>query len=68
MMKYTFKAILTTTALSFPVAFVANIFKGDRPGASPIMTEEQIAFDAKFLKELLTISDIEGPEPGQHNW
>ena len=31
--------------------------------------KEQLAFDmAKFLKELQSISDIEGPEPGQHNW
>ncbi|PPE03047.1 aminoglycoside phosphotransferase family protein [Holospora curviuscula] len=30
---------------------------------------EQLAFDlAKFLKELQAISDVEGPEPGQHNW
>lgn len=33
------------------------------------MTGEQLAFDlAKFLKELPTISDMEGPELGQHNW
>lgn len=31
--------------------------------------KEQLAFDlSKFLKELQSISDIEGPEPGQHNW
>jgi aminoglycoside phosphotransferase (APT) family kinase protein len=31
--------------------------------------KEQLAFDlAKFLKELQSITDIEGPEPGQHNW
>jgi aminoglycoside phosphotransferase (APT) family kinase protein len=31
--------------------------------------KEQLAFDlAKFLKELQAISDVEGPEPGQHNW
>jgi aminoglycoside phosphotransferase (APT) family kinase protein len=31
--------------------------------------KEQLAFDmAKFLKELQAIMDIEGPEPGQHNW
>ena len=31
--------------------------------------KEQLAFDlAKFLKELQAIKDIEGPEPGQHNW
>jgi aminoglycoside phosphotransferase (APT) family kinase protein len=31
--------------------------------------KEQLAFDmAKFLKELQAITDIEGPEPGQHNW
>lgn len=31
--------------------------------------KEQLAFDlAKFLKELQAIIDIEGPEPGQHNW
>jgi aminoglycoside phosphotransferase (APT) family kinase protein len=31
--------------------------------------QEQLAFDlAKFLKELQAINDIEGPEPGQHNW
>jgi aminoglycoside phosphotransferase (APT) family kinase protein len=30
---------------------------------------EQLAFDlAKFLKELQAITDVEGPEPGQHNW
>lgn len=29
----------------------------------------QLAFDlAKFLKELQAITDVEGPEPGQHNW
>jgi len=31
--------------------------------------KEQLAFDmAKFLKELQAITDIEGPEPDQHNW
>lgn len=31
--------------------------------------KEQLAFDmAKFLKELQAINDVEGPEPGQHNW
>ncbi|MBM4210979.1 MAG: aminoglycoside phosphotransferase family protein [Gammaproteobacteria bacterium] len=31
--------------------------------------KEQLASDlAKFLKELQAIIDIEGPEPGQHNW
>lgn len=31
--------------------------------------KEQLAFDlAKFLKELQAITNIEGPEPGQHNW
>lgn len=31
--------------------------------------KEQLAFDlARFLKELQAISDVEGPEPGQHNW
>lgn len=31
--------------------------------------KEQLAFDlAKFLKELQSINDIEGPDPGQHNW
>jgi aminoglycoside phosphotransferase (APT) family kinase protein len=31
--------------------------------------KEQLAFDlAKFLKELQAITDVEGPEPGQHNW
>lgn len=31
--------------------------------------KEQLAFDlAKFLKELHAITDIKGPEPGQHNW
>ena len=31
--------------------------------------KEQLAFDlAKFLKELQGITDVEGPEPGQHNW
>lgn len=31
--------------------------------------KEQIAFDlANFLKELQAITDVEGPEPGQHNW
>jgi aminoglycoside phosphotransferase (APT) family kinase protein len=31
--------------------------------------KEQLAFDlSKFLKELQAISDVEGPEPGQHNW
>lgn len=31
--------------------------------------KEQLAFDlAKFLKDLQSISDIEGPAPGQHNW
>jgi aminoglycoside phosphotransferase (APT) family kinase protein len=31
--------------------------------------KELLAFDmAKFLKELQAITDIEGPEPGQHNW
>jgi aminoglycoside phosphotransferase (APT) family kinase protein len=30
--------------------------------------KEQLAFDmAKFLKELQAITDIDGPEPGQHN-
>jgi len=32
-------------------------------------TIEQLAFDlAKFLKELQSITDVDGPEPGQHNW
>jgi aminoglycoside phosphotransferase (APT) family kinase protein len=31
--------------------------------------KEQLAFDlAKFLKELQAITDVAGPEPGQHNW
>jgi aminoglycoside phosphotransferase (APT) family kinase protein len=31
--------------------------------------KERLAFDlAKFLKELQAINDVEGPEPGQHNW
>ncbi len=31
--------------------------------------KEQLAFDlAKFLKELQAITDVEGPDPGQHNW
>ena len=31
--------------------------------------KEQLAFDlAKFLKELQAMKDVEGPEPGQHNW
>ncbi len=31
--------------------------------------KEQLAFDlATFLKELQAITDVEGPEPGQHNW
>jgi len=31
--------------------------------------KEQLAFElAKFLKELQAITDVEGPEPGQHNW
>jgi aminoglycoside phosphotransferase (APT) family kinase protein len=31
--------------------------------------KEQLAFDlAKFLKELQAITDLKGPEPGQHNW
>ena len=31
--------------------------------------KEQLSFDlAKFLKELQAITDVEGPEPGQHNW
>jgi aminoglycoside phosphotransferase (APT) family kinase protein len=31
--------------------------------------KEQLAFDlSKFLKELQAISDVKGPEPGQHNW
>jgi aminoglycoside phosphotransferase (APT) family kinase protein len=31
--------------------------------------KEQLAFDlAKFLKELQSITDVAGPEPGQHNW
>jgi aminoglycoside phosphotransferase (APT) family kinase protein len=31
--------------------------------------KEQLAFDlAKFLKKLQAITDVEGPEPGQHNW
>ena len=30
---------------------------------------ENLAFDlAKFLKELQSIKDVEGPAPGQHNW
>lgn len=30
---------------------------------------QQLAFDlAKFLKELQSIHDVEGPPPGQHNW
>ena len=32
-------------------------------------TLKQLAFDlAKFLKDLQSIKDVEGPEPGQHNW
>ncbi len=31
--------------------------------------KEQLALDlSKFLKELQAISDVEGPEPGHHNW
>lgn len=31
--------------------------------------KEQLAFNlAKFLKELQAITDVEGPDPGQHNW
>lgn len=31
--------------------------------------KERLAFDmAKFLKELQAITDVPGPEPGQHNW
>ncbi|MDX2050634.1 MAG: aminoglycoside phosphotransferase family protein [Rickettsiaceae bacterium] len=31
--------------------------------------KEQLAFDlAKFLKELQAITDVKGPESGQHNW
>ena len=31
--------------------------------------KEQLAFDlSKFLKELQAITDVKGPEPGQHNW
>lgn len=31
--------------------------------------KESLAFYlAKFLKELQAIADVEGPEPGQHNW
>lgn len=31
--------------------------------------KEQLSFDlTKFLKELQAIMDVEGPEPGQHNW
>jgi aminoglycoside phosphotransferase (APT) family kinase protein len=31
--------------------------------------KEQLAVDlAKFLKELQAITDVEGPDPGQHNW
>lgn len=31
--------------------------------------KEQLAFDlAKFLKKLQAITDVEGPDPGQHNW
>ncbi len=31
--------------------------------------KEQLSFDlAKFLKELQSITDLEGPKPGQHNW
>jgi aminoglycoside phosphotransferase (APT) family kinase protein len=31
--------------------------------------KEQLAFAlANFLKELQAITDVEGPEPGQHNW
>lgn len=31
--------------------------------------KEQLAFElTKFLKELQAITDVEGPEPGQHNW
>ncbi len=31
--------------------------------------KEQLAFElVKFLKELQAITDVEGPEPGQHNW
>lgn len=30
---------------------------------------EQLALDlTKFLKELQSITDVDGPEPGQHNW
>jgi len=31
--------------------------------------KEQLAFDlVTFLKELQAMTDVEGPEPGQHNW
>lgn len=31
--------------------------------------KEQLAFElAKFLKKLQAITDVEGPDPGQHNW
>ncbi|KJV55570.1 phosphotransferase enzyme family protein [Orientia chuto str. Dubai] len=34
-----------------------------------VQEKEQLAFDlAKFLKELQAITDVNGPEPGQHNW
>ena len=34
-----------------------------------VQEKERLAFDlAKFLKELQAITDVEGPEPGQHNW
>jgi aminoglycoside phosphotransferase (APT) family kinase protein len=34
-----------------------------------VQDKEQLAYElAKFLKELQAINDVEGPEPGQHNW
>jgi len=35
----------------------------------PTNTMECLALDlAKFLKELQSITEVDGPEPGQHNW
>lgn len=34
-----------------------------------VQEKEQLAFDlAIFLKELQSITDVEGPQPGKHNW
>jgi hypothetical protein len=60
MMKYKFKAILTTTVLSFPAAFGADILEGDKPAAPTSMTEEQReARVERLLKEF----DICHPYP-----